>query len=187
MKGKVEKVTKQAYVDTNGNEYYSVTIDGKQGNYACKGGKDPYFVVGQEQEYEEEVKPDKNGTPRTKFKKPFSGNGFGGGKKQTLPLNEAKRMCKSNAISAMVQTNQLLVDVPVENRVLIKSSDLAAIVGFTLGTISGEIDKWGEEHNNLISRLASMSNAAQDVKCYDVNSVQDLITRATNFYKYVVS
>lgn len=182
MKGKVESVVKQTFVDNNGNEYYTVTIDGKQGNYACKGGKEPYFVVGQEQEYEEEVKPDKNGTPRTKFKKPYNPNGFGGfKKKQTIPLDEILRMVKSNAISAMCQVNQAY------EKEVITSKDLADVVAFSLGGIAAEIEKWGKEHSDLISRLACINNAAQDVKVYQPKSGKDIVVRAEKFFKYVVS
>jgi hypothetical protein len=180
MKGKVEKVVKQTFVDNNGNEYYSVTIDGKQGNYACKGGKTPYFIEGQELEYEEETKPDKNGNPRTKFKKPYNPNGFGGGKKQTMPLSECKRIAKSNAVHAVILINK------VKQREHFKGDVLGSLVAFSLGEIKGDIDKWGTEHSDFISRLAALSNAAEAEQYKGYETVEQVIEYADKLYKYVI-
>jgi hypothetical protein len=177
-KGTVEKITKRDFVDQNGNEYYSVVINGKEGSYACKAGKDPYFIQGQEMEYEEEIKPDKNGTPRTKFKKPYTPNAFGG-KKQVMRLTECLRMAKSNAIHAMVSINA------VYESEVIKSTELQYLLKFSIGDISADITKWGPEHDDFITRLACVNNAAIDVKVYQPKTGKNIVERAEKFYQYI--
>lgn len=179
MKGKVESVEKQDFVDSYGNLYYNVTIDGKKGNYSHKPDKSCYFVVGQEQEYEEEVKNDKNGNPRTKFKKPYVPFG-GGGKKQIMPLTECTRIAKSNAVHAVITVNAIY------EREVLKGDSLGALVAFSLAGISGDIPKWGEEHNLFISRLAAVNNAAADCKIRQYKDATELINHAEKLYKYVV-
>lgn len=179
MKGKVESVEKTSFVDTNGNEYYNVTIDGKKGNYACKAGKAPYFVAGQELEYEEEVKLDKNGNPRTKFKKPQSFNGFGQRKPIMLSKSEALRMCKSNAVHAVSVVNAAY------NSERLTGAALAPIVAFTSEKISGDIEKYSDADSDFVSRLAAVNNAAIQASYRNYESVTDLLEIAKKIHQYV--
>lgn len=86
MKGTVKAVNKTDFTDSYGNAYYNVEMaDGTKGNYACKAGANPYFVEGQEVEYEIEVKTGKNGE-YNRFKKPATDFKKGGYKHDTLGI-----------------------------------------------------------------------------------------------------
>jgi len=180
---KTGKITKSEFRKEWGNDkgtFYSHSIEVEGvgvGEISCKEKQPSFLNVGET--IEVEVKETEYGN---KFKRVMQQKGGFGGKRapQMMPYLETVRMCKSNAISAMVQVNQAY------EKEVITSKDLAVILAFSLGEIKGEIPKWQDEHNNLISRLASVSNAAQDVKVYNPKSVQDIVDRAGKFFKYVI-
>lgn len=181
MKGKVEKLEKGTFTDSYGNEYFNITINGVAGSYACKSGATPYFVVGQEQEYEKTEKADKNGTMRAKFKKPQADfQGGGGYKKPMKSITDIKRMVKSNAVHALVTVNSAY------NEERLTGKELSVIESFTLGDISGEIEAFGEESSLLTSRLAAVNNTAIAAKYKSFSNGADLIEEATKYYQYVI-
>ena len=88
-------------------------------------------------------------------------------------------MVSSNAVHAVVTVNAAYE----EER--LKGTALAKIEKFTLGDITGDIEKWSEEDDNLTSRLASMNNATIMAKYKSFKTVDDLLTEAQNLYKYI--
>jgi hypothetical protein len=179
QKAKIISVTPSGTWNNDKGTFYrqTVTLEGiGQGELNTKEEKPDWLQAGKTIDVQVT-----EGQYGKRFKRIAPQNPFGANNPQMLPFSEIKRICKTNAISAMVQVNQIYEEKAI------KSSDLADIVSFSIGDIRGDIPKWGEQHSDLITRLASVSNAAQDAKMYNIESVTDLVKRAEGFYKYVIS
>lgn len=140
----------------------------------------PKFNVGNEVEVEVTRKSEQYGDT-IKIKKPDEGFKGGGYKKPQLKLVDAKRMSKSNAIHAIATVNSNYS----EQR--IPSSDLKKIEAFTLGGISGDIDKFAEEDSLFTSRLSAVNNASLMSGYESYKDVSGLLKMAESLYKYITS
>lgn len=135
------------------------------------------FNIGDEVEIEEKKNDPKYGKTFS-VKKP---NDFkkGGYKKPTLSFVDVIRMVRTNAIHAVDVVNANYREKRLDGNAL------AVIEKFTLGNISGDIERKSEEDSLLTSRLASVNNAAIASGYESVKSAADLIKLAESRYKYV--
>lgn len=177
---KVKSVEVTGDWEKDGKVYYRhqyTMEDGKeiQANHTSK----LPFAVGVEVEYEVTRTHEKYGDSG-KVKNP---NDFkkGNYKKPTLSFKDIKRMVKTNAVHAVDVVNANY------NEHRLDGKSLKEIEKFTLGDISGDIEKYSEEDSLLTSRLASVNNAAIASGYESVNNVSELIELAEKRYKYVKS
>lgn len=177
-KAKFTEVRLSDYVDKHGNKSANVTFDnGDSGLLTFKPEKQPN--VGDEFEYEIEEKVSAKGNKWNKIKRyspPFQKGGY---KKPTLSFTDVKRMVRSNAVHAVVTVNSAY------NTERLLGDSLKVIESFTLGDISGDIEKFSEEDSLLTSRLASVNNAANMSGYKTFNNAKDLIQEAEKLYKYI--
>ena len=175
---KVKSVSVSGTWEKDGKTYYRHDYEFEDGQkLQANHTKELPIAVGTEVEYEVKRTHEKYGDSGS-VKKP---NDFkrGGYKKPVNSLSQIKRMVSSNAVHAVVTVNAAYE----EER--LKGTALAKIEKFTLGDITGDIEKWSEEDDNLTSRLASMNNAAIMAKYKSFKTVDDLLTEAQNLYKYI--
>lgn len=179
-KGKFTEVNKTDFVDNYGNHSANVTFDnGDKGLLTFKPDNLPQ--VGDEFEYEVEKKTAQSGKEWTKIKKyqkPYTGGG-GGSRKITLAFTDIKRMCKSNAINALATVNNHYKEVKF------KSETLKTILEFTMGGITDDIDKFGEDDSRLTSRLSAMNLASSMVVTDEYETVEELVSTAEKLYTYI--
>ena len=175
---KITEVRLTDYTDQHGNKSANIKFDnGDSGLISFKPDNQPQ--EGTDFEYEIEVKTSKAGKEYNKIKKykpPFQK----GTRNITMSFTNVKRMAKSNAVHAMMQVNSTY------NREVIKSNELNTIVAFTLGDISGDIEKFGEESDLLTSRLSSVNNAALSSGYRTINSAAELVKLANWLYGYII-
>lgn len=105
-------------------------------------------------------------------------NDFGKGKKVVTSLKEIKGKVKSNAIHAIVTVNSNYG----EER--LKGDSLSIIEAFTIGSITEDIDKFGEENRLLTGRLAAVNNACIASGYISVNNAYDIVKLAKKYFKY---
>jgi len=139
--------------------------------------KENPIAVGEEVEYEVKRTHEKYGDSGS-VKKP---NDFKKGtyKKPTLKLVDAKRMASSNAIHAVITVN---VSYREER---LKGDALSLFESFTLGDISGDIEKFSEEDSLFTSRLSALNNAALESGYKSFKTASDVLKRAKELYKYI--
>lgn len=177
-KAKFTEVKLSDYTDQHGNKSANVTFDnGDSGLLTFKPDNQPN--VGDEFEYEIEEKVSAKGNKWNKIKRykpPFQKGTY---KKPTLLFKDIQRMVKTNAVHAVDVVNANY------NEHRLDGKSLKEIEKFTLGDISGDIEKFSEEDSLLTSRLASVNNAAIASGYESVNNVSELIKLAEKRYKYV--
>lgn len=176
----VESTPWKGDADKFGNLKYNVKFEnGDEGVQTATKGNE--FIVGEEYEYE--LTPTKWSTGKeynkiTRPKKDFSGKG--GFKKEPImqKFNETLGMVRSNAIHAMNVVNDAY------EKKVINFNDLSVIEKFTLGGISGDIEKFGEESNALTGRLAAVNNSVLATKVEQHKSGADIVALAEKYFQY---
>jgi|11BtaG_2_1085332.scaffolds.fasta_scaffold09768_6 hypothetical protein len=137
------------------------------------------YKVGDEVEIEEKKNDPKYGKT-FKVSKPNAFQKGGGYKKPQLKFVDAKRMASSNAVHAVVTINSTYS----EER--LKGDSLATFEKFTLGGISGDIDKFTEEDSLFTSRLSSLNNAAAMSGYKSYNNALEVLEEAKKLYSYII-
>jgi hypothetical protein len=162
--------------------FHKVVMDnGDEGQITTMSDKPDWLVVGGEIEYS--LLTDKKGNP--KIKKEYTQNGGGGKsggyKKPRLELVDIKRMCKSNAVHAVVSVNS------TKGSEVLSGKDLATILEFTIGGLTDGIEKFGEDDSLLTSRLSAVNNAAIMAAYKEFKDGKDLVTEATKLFNYITA
>ena len=136
----------------------------------------PKFNIGDEVEYK--ITKENQYGKLASVSKP---NDFkkGGYKKPQLKLVDAKRMASSNAVHAVITVN---VSYREER---LKGDALSLFESFTLGDISGDIEKFSEEDSLLTSRLSALNNAALESGYKSFKTASDVLKRAKELYNYI--
>jgi len=159
MKSKVTELKAFGDLDKYGNKMHSIKFeDGTEGLYLGNPEK-PAFTVGQEGEYEIEVKQGKKGDYNRirRPKKDFT-------QTKEMSYTEVLQYCRKNALRACALSKQ-------ENR-----SEYAK---FILGSVRSSIPMWGEEHRNLDNRRDALLSACE-------SGEKDVLTKAKEHYEYIV-
>lgn len=178
MKSKVKEVSVSGHWNKDGVTFYTHNYAMEDGQKIQANHKSELpFDKGAEVEYEVTKTHEKYGDSG-KVSKP---NDFKG-KKYSVAFKEIQRMVRSNAIHAVVSVNDRFGEAVLEGNAL------SVIEKFTLGDITGDIDKFSEEDSLLTSRLASVNNAAiaAKYKSSPTDNVLDVLMKeANNYYKYI--
>lgn len=101
-------------------------------------------------------------------------------KKPMLKFTEAKRIASSNAVHAVVTINAAYS----EER--LKGDALAQFKAFTLGGLTEDVEKFGEEDSLFTSRLSALNNAAAMSGYKSFNNATEVVIEADKLYKYII-
>ena len=101
-------------------------------------------------------------------------------KKPMLKLVDATRMARSNAYNAIFTVNNSY------NESRLTSKDVGKLTDFTLGDISGDIEKFSEEDSLFTSRLSSLNLAALSSGHISYKTASDVVKIAQMIYGDIV-
>ena len=169
------------------NQYWYRTVEFENGDKGSLGSKEenpswlgvgkPFWYKVVPSEYGDRITREKD--PNSQQQQAYSQGKKSGGWKNEMEFKEVIHMCRSNAVGAMAKIN---ADYGKE---VMSAAGLKTIEQFTQGSISGNIEKWKDEHNLLISRMESVNNASTMAKVKQIKSAEALVGLAENLYKYV--
>ena len=180
MKSKILSRTEpNAWNNPKGGVIYYRTYTLEDGNSVNLGAKDEdpkWGQVGAEIEYEE-AGTDSKGNPKYRRTPPQSGFT----KKPVMQsIKQTKRISRSNALHALAVVNSTY------EREVLTSKDLAEIEKFTVGDITGDIEKFSEAGDNHTSRLSAVNNATLIAGYKPVGNITEFMKIVTAAYGYIV-
>jgi len=135
------------------------------------------IAIGEEVEYEVKRTHETYGDSGS-VKKP--GDFKPGGKTIMQKEYQSKRMCKSNALRAIADMNNAIGTKRFD------SDQLKPLVTFTVGDITGDIEKFSIEGDNHTSRLAAVNTTVAMMSTEDYKTIEEVIEMATKLYNYII-